>query len=69
MINVPCEMCGIAGGTNVQFAPDGTPGGCVMRHDRNECANTLRDEVLRLRALVERYEAIDRVTAAATEVR
>lgn len=57
MNDVPCEMCGIAGGTNVQFAPDGTPGGSVMRHDRNECANRLRAEVLKLRDEVERLRA------------
>jgi hypothetical protein len=51
--DVPCDCCGIAGGTWTQFAPDGTPGGCVMRHDRNDCANRLRAEVLRLRKLIE----------------
>lgn len=66
---IPCDMCGIAGGTWLQFAPDGSPGGCVERHDRNTCAHTLRAEVLRLRLLVERYESIESALAAATETR
>jgi hypothetical protein len=47
---VPCDMCGIAGGTWFQFAPDGNPAGCVERHDRNECAWRLREALLRERA-------------------
>lgn len=60
---VPCGCCGIAGGVHY-VAPDG-----ILRHPPTECAELLRNEVLRLRALVERYEAIDRATATATEVR